>query len=364
MTVMAKLGEFARRGHRVTLISLSPHHYYSGMGPGMLGGTYRPEQIRFPIRRIVEAGGARYVDGTAERIDPGRRIVRLVSGEEVGYDVASVNTGSYVPLDSFGPVGDWVYPVKPIEALLEAQRHLLRLMQEKEPRILVIGGGPAGVEIAGNIWRLVRVKGGTSRITVVERETLLSTFPERARRFSLESLTSRGIEVVENAPVARLWKDYAQLKDGRTIPCDIAFLAHGIRPSDIFRASGIRTDTDGALPVNRFLQSVDHPELFGGGDCIGFQERSLDRVGVYAVRQNPILHHNLMAALEERDFIPFEPQSRYVLIFNMGDGRGIFWRGEWVEMGRPWFWLKDSIDRRFMRKFRVIPSPRPPGSRR
>jgi NADH dehydrogenase FAD-containing subunit len=361
MTVMTKLGEFRRRGHRVTLISPSPHHYYSGMGPGVLGGTYSPEQIRFPIRRIVEVGGADYVDGVAEQVDPERRTGRLMSGDEIGYDVVSFNTGSYVPIDSFGPIDGPVYPVKPIEALLEGQKHLLQFIQEKVPSILVVGGGPAGVEVAGNIWRLVRVKGGSSRITVVERETLLRTFPERARRFVLESLTSRGIEVMENAPVAHIRKDHALLKDDRTIPCDIAFLAHGIRPSDIFRTSGIRTDTDGALPVNRFLQGVDHPELFGGGDCIGFQERPLDRVGVYAVRQNPILYHNLMAALEERSFIPYKPQKRYVLIFNMGDGRGVFWRNGWVRVGRPWFWLKDSIDRRFMRKYRIIPSPRPPG---
>jgi NADH dehydrogenase FAD-containing subunit len=144
---MAKLVEFTSRGYQVTLISLSPYHYYSGMGPGILGGTYRPEQIRFPIRRIVEAGGAHYVNGAAELIDPERRIIRLISSEEVRFDVASFNTGSYVPIDTVGPINGQVHPIKPIESLLEGQRNLIQLLQEKEPRITVIGGGPAAVEI-------------------------------------------------------------------------------------------------------------------------------------------------------------------------------------------------------------------------
>jgi NADH dehydrogenase FAD-containing subunit len=71
------------------------------------------------------------------------------------------------------------------------------------------------------------------------------------------------------------------------------------------------------------------------------------------VRQNPVLLHNLLAALEGRELKVFEPQADYLLIFNLGDGRGIFHRRGWVWDGRPAFWLKDRIDRRFMRKFQL-----------
>jgi len=93
--------------------------------------------------------------------------------------------------------------------------------------------------------------------------------------------------------------------------------------------------------------------MFGGGDCIYFQPQPLDKVGVFAVRQNPILLANLMAALEGRSLKPFEPGGAYLLIFNMGDGRGIFWKKNLIFDGRLAFWLKDYIDRRFMRKFQI-----------
>jgi len=94
--------------------------------------------------------------------------------------------------------------------------------------------------------------------------------------------------------------------------------------------------------------------MFGGGDCIYFEEQPLDRVGVYAVRQNPVLLNNLMAALDGQDLKPFEPGGDYLLIFNLGDGTGIF-RKKWLLFGgRPAFILKDVIDRKFMRKFQAI----------
>ena len=51
--------------------------------------------------------------------------------------------------------------------------------------------------------------------------------------------------------------------------------------------------------------------------------------------------------------MPFQPQNDYLLIFNLGDGRGIFRRKNWVWDGRLAFLLKDYIDRKFMRTFQL-----------
>ena len=93
--------------------------------------------------------------------------------------------------------------------------------------------------------------------------------------------------------------------------------------------------------------------MFGGGDCIYFQPQPLDKVGVYAVRENPILLHNLQAALEGKALRRFKPQGAYLLLFNMGDDRAIFVKKQLVFDGRLAFWLKDYIDRSFMKKFQI-----------
>jgi NADH dehydrogenase FAD-containing subunit len=107
------------------------------------------------------------------------------------------------------------------------------------------------------------------------------------------------------------------------------------------------------LLVNAYLQSVAHPDIFGGGDCISLEGQQLAKVGVYAVRENPVLYHNLMVALEGGEMEVFRPQKHFLLIFNMGDGKGIYWKKNWAWEGRLAFLLKNYIDRKFMKTFQI-----------
>lgn len=354
LTCLKNLTQFMQRGHRVTLVGPSRHHYYSGMGPGMLAQTYRPQEIRFNIEKMALNAGARFHQGVVASIRAADRLLVLASGEEIPYDVVSFNTGSGIPTTGLPIASDAkVFTVKPIEQLLAAQKHILERLKKKTHHILIAGGGPAGLEITANVWRLAENIGGKARFTLVAGQRLMGDFPEKVRALALKSLTQRGIEVIEGTRLEEVQATLAVLKDGRMLPFDMIFLALGVRPSPLFADSGLPTGPDGGLLVNEFLQSVAYPEIFGGGDCIYFQPQPLDKVGVYAVRQNPILFNNLLAALENRVMRRFKPGGDYLLIFNMGDGRGIFWRKQLVFGGRPAFILKDYIDHRFMRKFQI-----------
>ena len=110
-------------------------------------------------------------------------------------------------------------------------------------------------------------------------------------------MNNKGITLEENAPVKGNTQEKFLLEDGREIPFDFAFVATGTKPADLFKESDIPTGEDGGLLVNEYLQSPQYPEIFGGGDCISFKPRPLDKVGVFAVRENPILLENLHAAL-------------------------------------------------------------------
>ena len=57
LTVLLNLANYVQRGHRVTIIGPSPYHYYSGMGPGMLSGIYRPREVRFHVKKMVQDRG-------------------------------------------------------------------------------------------------------------------------------------------------------------------------------------------------------------------------------------------------------------------------------------------------------------------
>jgi NADH dehydrogenase FAD-containing subunit len=353
MVTLTNVRQIIERGHQVTLISPSEHHYYSGMGPGLLSRIYSSKETRFAIRRMIEKQGGTFICDVATRIDPHQRHVITQQGKRYSYDLLSCNTGSHVPsLDVMEDHGPLFY-AKPIERLRRARQILIEMATRKKVDALVIGGGAAAVEIAGNVWRLLTHHsrhGFTLRLFA--GGTLLSRFPAKVRAAGLKSLERRGIEVLQNCLVKTISKDSVETDSGRAYPADIIFQATGVKPSPLFKASQLPIGPDGGLAVNQYLQCTAYPDIFGGGDCIYYQDHPLDKVGVYAVRQNPILYHNLLAALEGSTLKPFSPGGSYLLIFNMGDGTGILYKSGIMLRGRLAFFVKDYIDRRFIQTYR------------
>jgi len=353
LTVLKNLKEFKNRGHDVTVVSASPLHYYSGMGPGMLSGIYRPEEIRFDVKKLSEDRGAVFVEDKVVKVKPDERKISLHSGNEIPYDAISLNTGSFVPVAESMLADETVFTVKPIENLLKAHRKVIETLKTRELNATVVGGGPTGVEIAGNLDRLVRNESGKGRITLVAGTRLLPQFKGSVRQRALNSLRRRNVQVIEGARLSAIKDGAVELSDGAVLDSDITLMAIGVKPSPLFEDSGLPIGRDGGMLVNQYLQSVSHPEIFGGGDCISFEPQPLAKVGVYAVRQNPILLHNLLNTLNGHELQPFVPQKSILLALNLGDGTAIIHWHALVWGGRLGFALKDYIDRKFMGLFQV-----------
>lgn len=355
MVTLANLSAFVDKGHSVTVVGPSDYHYYSGMGPGMLGMTYTPDDIRFATRHLVEKQGGTFIQAKVEKIDPDNKKVCLESGDTLPYDVLSFNAGSYVPLDRVQGGDDTIFSVKPIERLMQAQQKLLEIMSQGKVVVSIVGGGPSSAEIAGNVWQLAR-KAGTAmpEIRIFAGKKFMSRFTDSVRQRIISILKRRGIRFIEEGYVKKITPASITLENGQEYETDFVFMALGVVPSPIFKKSGLPTGPDNGLMVNTFLQCTKYPDIFGGGDCIYFKKQPLDKVGVYAVRQNPILFHNLMAALENRSLQSFDPGPAYLLIFNVGGSKGVLKKNGIVFGGRLAFRIKDYIDVRFMKKFQAF----------
>ncbi|CAG36031.1 NAD(P)/FAD-dependent oxidoreductase [Desulfotalea psychrophila] len=355
MLTLSKLETFIAKGYRVTVIQPSDYHYYSGMGPGMLGGTYEADDIRFATKKQVEGKGGKFIRAHASRIDPEEQIVYLAESEEkVSYDILSCNAGSYVPKDIVEGDGANVFSAKPIEELSRAKETILEKLAEGAVSIAVLGGGPAAVEIAGNIHQLGKRRGGRQpQIRLFTGPNFMSAKPAKVQKLVRRLLLAKGIEIIEEGYVQRVADGQIRVADV-SYKADIIFPAIGVRPSKIFSISGVDVGPDGGLKVNTFLQSTSHPNIFGGGDCIYFEEQPLDKVGVYAVRQNLLLYNNLMASLEEKPLEKFSSGGDYLLIYNLGDGEGVLSKWSITFSGRIAFALKDYIDRKFIKTFQEI----------
>ena len=351
LVALMNISRLIKAGYSVTVVSPGDYHYYSGMGPGLLSGIYQPAEARFHVRRMAEARGATFVTAVVKKIDAAHRRIVLADRRVLDYDILSCNLGSdVIPVSS---KGSDIIPVKPVENLYAGGREIEKRLKHGGLRVVVFGGGAAGVELAGNISRLAQRSKNTLHVTLISKTEILFHYPPRMRRLALASFAPRGISVLEHAQVQHIGGASIIFDRGSPLAFDVVFNASGIRPVSVFRDSGLPVSIDGGLLVNEYLQCVDNLAIFGGGDCISFVPRPLDRVGVYAVRQAPVLYQNMMALLSGANLQTFTPQSQYLSIFNMGDGRGILsWRSCTVS-GRFAFLLKNHIDKKFMRHFQV-----------
>ncbi len=216
-----------------------------------------------------------------------------------------------------------------------------------------MGGGPSACEVAANLLRILRPHRQAATLTLVTAGArLLEQLPRGAAEQVAWLLRDAGARVALGSPVARIHADHVTTAAGESVPYDVLVHALGLVPPPLVRESALPTDEEGALVVDEYLKSPADPRVFGGGDCIAFRGRSLPKVGVYAVREAPVIFFNLLATLEGKALRRFRPQRRFLLILNLGDGTGLatwgplYWRGRWA------FLLKDRIDRAFLRKYR------------
>lgn len=340
-------------GVALTVVSPQVLAPYSGMVPGWLAGLYRYDEIVIDFQALARAAGARWIADELHSLDAAAQRVQLAGGELLPYTLLSLNVGSTLRPPPLG--GARVLPLRPLAALRPAWEALLHEWQSADTtmplHLAAVGGGAAGVESAlGVVAQLRRLRPDRAVTgTLFSRGAqLLPGFAGPARRAAERALASAGIALrLGTAGDARslagaglvLWATGAQAHDWQR---------------DATRRGGLAASEEGFLRIDAQLRSASHPGVFVVGDGAHWDSGpALPKAGVYAVRQGPVLLHNLRATLAGGALLAYEPQRRFLALLATGDGRAIAARGPLGAHGRwAWHW-KDHIDRGFVARFRV-----------
>ena len=344
----------------LTLIAPGRYHHYSGMVPGFVQGTYREEDIRFDLQRLVERAGGRFVSAEAVAMhappppEPGA--VELAGGESVPFDLVSWNIGSRAAGGDELERNPRVALIKPIFSAVALKARLDALAAAAGPAsVAVVGGGAAGVEIACAAATVLDRNGRQQQREVKILEAgpeILRGYGHRFRARAASVLASRDIEVMVAARVVAVDQGGARLDDGGSVPADFVIWLTGAVAAPILARSGLPCDERGFLLVDPGLRSIGNPRVFAAGDCATLAGHpDTAKAGVYAVRQAPVLWRSLLASVRGGATPHYSPQSGFLSLLNTGDGRALLsWRGL-VAHSRWAFRLKDRIDRRFLRRY-------------
>jgi|CXWL01.1.fsa_nt_gi selenide,water dikinase len=346
---------------RLTLVVDTPVAVYSGMVPGVVAGQYRPEEVEIDAVPLARRAGARVVLARATGVDVGAKRIRLAGRPSLPYDLASVDIGSTVTGHDLPGVREHALATRPIGrflaglAAVEAQARAAC----GPLRVVVVGGGAAGCELVCTLQtRLAACMSSPDRLEMSllhAGQRPLPGYPDAVVARVERVLEARGIRRLAARTVTGAGADGVRVGGGDVVPADVLIWATGAAAHPFFADSGLPTDERGFVLTRPTLQAVGDEALFAVGDCATLADfQATPKAGVYAVRQGPVLVHNLRAALGGAPLARYRPQRDFLTLLNLGDGTalGAKWGrafdGRWV---MRW---KDRIDRRFMRRFQVL----------
>ncbi|GHC63928.1 selenide, water dikinase SelD [Neogemmobacter tilapiae] len=338
-------------GARLTLINPGPLAAYSGMLPGFVAGHYPRDQIMIDLWPLARAAGARFVSGRVTMLDAQTRQVTLEGGRQIGFDLASINVGITSDLPGLPGFADHGHAAKPLGEFA-VQWAYFAAHAPAHAQVVVIGGGVAGLELALAARHRLGPKAGV--ILLDRGAVLLPLLGARARRGLAGHLARAGVTVMLNAEPAEILPDSLRLRSGEVIRSDFTLSAAGSEPPAWLATSGLDCE-NGFLKVNAQLQT-SAPHVFAAGDCAALPDPR-PKAGVFAVRQAPILHHNLQSALAGFWALqPYKPQRDYLKLISLGEKRALAEKWGLAFSGHAlWRW-KDRIDRTFMKQLGDLPT--------
>jgi selenide,water dikinase len=356
--VLRRAEHAAWSGMELVLISPDPMATYSGMLPGVIGGRHARADAQIDLQALAARAGAAYVSATVTRVHGSEQWLEA-DGARWAFDACSLDIGSAAlppPTSDDAPIA----MLRPVREALALPARVAAL--PAAARCAVVGGGAAGIEVACAIHahRLTGSAGTQtsatrgSSVTIVQRDTaILPGFPPGMQRAVTDALQERGFAFATGAAVTRIDRDGVHRDGAPSVPAELVIWAAGAAPPGLLAMSTVPRSTRGYLAVDETLRAIDGSPVWGAGDCVDLAGAPwVPKSGVYAVRQGPVLAHNLLAYLTGGRARAYDPQRYALAILDLADGtacaaRGPLWfRSRWLR------WFKDAIDRRFIARYR------------
>lgn len=345
--VVRRLGELGF-GAQITLVSPSRHAPYSGMLPGHISEEYSFDDFHIDLAALCTRSGVTFLETSAIGIDPERRVVSLASGESLGYGLLSIDIGSTPSLPEGISTG---ISVKPIASFADRLARLDALAREgRLSTLAVVGQGVAGVEVAFALKR--RLQGRGIGVSLVGRAA--EPVPERSRwsrRLLEREMRKTGIAHHPAFDVVAFRDGELVSRDGRRLAVDEVVWTTSSGAPAFLRETGLQLDEKGFIRVDETLRSLSHPQIFAAGDVASLPSPR-PKAGVFAVRQGPVLAENIHRSLVDKSLAPYRPQTSWLVLISLADGRAIADKWGLAILGRWVALWKHRIDSRFMQRYR------------
>ncbi|HLJ60009.1 MAG TPA: FAD-dependent oxidoreductase [bacterium] len=219
---------------------------------------------RLPVASFLRGTRIRFLQGRVTAVEPARRRVAVQTADHVAsveYDYLVYALGSYIGTEGVPGAREHASTLDDASARALADR--VPGVAANRGRLLVVGGGNTGVEVATELAEAYR----GLQITLVTRRSFARQLSPAARAHVRSAFDRLGVQFVPNTAVTEVHARGALTEHHETIPFDLCVWVGGFAVSDLARRAGLRVNERGQILVDRAMRSLSHPEIYAVGDA-------------------------------------------------------------------------------------------------
>ncbi|MDY7020337.1 MAG: NAD(P)/FAD-dependent oxidoreductase [Cyanobacteriota bacterium] len=313
-----RLNEFPWRSSEkpeITLVDSRDRFLFSPLLYELLTGELQTWEIAPPFEQLLQNTNIRFHQQRVTGIDIETKQVQLQTDEPLNYDYLVLAMGGETPVDIVPGAADYAIPFRTLEDAyrLEERLRVLEASDLDKIRVVIVGGGYSGVELACKLADRLQERG---RIRLIERANeILSGSPSFNREAAQRALRERKVWIdletnVQSIEASAIALEYRQQVDN--IPADIVLWTVGTRITDVVKSLPLKQNQRGQVMATSTLQAFEHPEIFALGDladCRDADGQNIPATAQAAFQQADYTAWNLWAAITGRPLLPFRYQG-------------------------------------------------------
>ncbi len=279
--------DFSAPGAQITIIDRQNHHLFQPLLYQVASAQLSATNIAQPIRAILtDKANTRVLMENVVDVNLANREVILENGR-ISYDYLVIALGSITGYFGHAEWEQFAPGLKTLDDALRIRRHILWAFEkaetERDPElrkrlltIVVVGGGPTGVELAGTFAELRRhvlakdfdnVDPTEARVILIEGSPMvLGTFGAHLAESAREQLENLGVEVRTGTRVKNITSRCVELEGGEKIIAENIIWGAGVVASPITKKLGVEVDRAGRVKVAPDLTIPGQPGVFVIGD--------------------------------------------------------------------------------------------------
>jgi NADH dehydrogenase len=286
-------------------VILIDRHIYSTFQPllyQVATGGLNPGDIAYPVRNFAARRSVRYRHGTMTAIDENGRRVLLADGSDVAYDYLVVAVGAGVNYFGVPGAAEHAFALYTRGEAVQLRDLLFGRLERLASRnstsgqlsIVVVGGGPTGVEMAGALAELrgaglrsafPEIDPANMKVILVEQgDELLAPFSPRLRKYALHELHRRGVDVRFRTTIREVGADFVRIGDGSTMAAHLTVWAAGVTVPAAVTRWGLPQGRGGRILVGNDLRVTGHERVFAVGDVALDPENPMPQLAQPAIQ--------------------------------------------------------------------------------